>query len=149
MKKVALWGGVVLVVILGLAIVAALQFGQRSPIIASGSVHLSPSLTAAAKGVRTLYITVFDANSPMPMPYGAMRAALEQDAEGLFYEFVLTPERLRVMNPNAPLPTTLRIKARLDRDGRGGRDQTGDLTGEVTNVAAGSSAVKVSIEKEI
>jgi hypothetical protein len=52
------------------------------------------------------------------------------------------------MNPNAPLPEKIRIKARLDRDGIGGQDQNGDLTGELSDVAIGSKDIILQINKK-
>lgn len=149
MKKVTLWGSILIVAMIAVAIFAALQFGEKSPVIAAGSIELASELTEDALGYRTLYITVFDANSPMPMPYGAMRTEIDNDAEGQFFDFLLTKENLQIMNPSSPFPQTLRIKARLDKDGIGGQDQPGDLTGEQNDIAVGSDSVRIQIDKKI
>jgi len=138
-----------MVVMLGVAVGLAFQFGEKSPVYAAGSVRLNDDLAEAAVGMRTLYITVFDATSPSPMPYGAMRETLNEDPNGEFFHFMLTPERLQVMNPSKRLPRYIRIKARLDRDGQGGMDQSGDLTGEIDTVKVGNRDVAVVIDKKI
>ena len=149
MKKIVLASSLLIAAIVGIAIYTAFKTGQPSVVYAAGKVTLSDELKAEASGVRTLFVTVFDAESDMPMPYGAMRETLSADPEGAFGSFFLTPERLQVMNPSAPAPTKLRIKVRLDRDGQGGMDQPGDLTGEITGVALGSKDVEILINKKI
>jgi hypothetical protein len=83
----------------------------------------------------------------MPMPYGAMRDTFNS-SDGI-YDFILTPERIQVMRPGAPIPRYFRIKARLDQDGLGGKDQSGDLTGGIARLAAGSADVRVNINKAV
>ena len=66
-----------------------------------------------------LYVVVFDMDSPMPMPYGAMKERLDSPATaGVFFPLTITKEKLRVMNPNRPVPQRMRLKARLDKDGQ-------------------------------
>ena len=149
MKNMMLWGGAGLAVIMTVAIGAAFHMGEKSPFYATGAIRIDSSLEQHAKGIRTLYITVFDQGSPMPMPYGAMRERLSEDPKGQFLEFAITKERLQIMRPNAPLPKTMRIKARLDIDGLGGTDQPDDLTGEVRDVAFGTEQVEVMINTKI
>jgi len=107
------------------------------------------SAKKAAAGIRTLYVIVYDSASPMPRPYGAMKVDLKADASGTIYKGDLTidPEatpkknegNVIVMGAGA-LPTNLRLKARLDKDGSAGMDQPGDVIGKVENVQAGSTA---------
>ena len=68
------WSAVLLALVA--SAIALNNFGEKSPLIASGSVHIEASLEEQAVGLRTLYITVFDQNSPMPMPFGAMKEKL-------------------------------------------------------------------------
>ena len=49
--------------------------------------------------------------------------------------------------PNKPKPKTMRIKARLDVDGQAGRDQPGDIVGEATQVAYGSTNIAIELNK--
>ena len=76
---------------------------------------------------RVLYVVVYDMDSPMPMPYGAMKERLDSPATaGVFFPLTITKEKLMVMNPNRPVPQRMRLKARLDKDGNAGMDQPGD-----------------------
>ncbi len=149
MKKIVLAGGLVIVIALVAGIYAAMQYGETSMLYAEGKVSIPAELAPRATGIRTVFVTVFDADSQMPMPYGAMRETMPADANGDFLTFTLTPERMQVMNPSAAVPHNLRIKARLDRDGQGGMDQTGDMVGEVARVPLGSKDVHITIDKEI
>ena len=111
---------ILLLLILGGAALVLRNTGSPTPIIASGVVSLAPTLDVQAKGIRTLFLTVFDAADPKPMPYGAIRYKLDDDARGEFHSFTLTPDNLRAMQPGSPVPAQLRIKARLDTTGQGG-----------------------------
>ena len=137
------------VLIVGGCIGAALFFGETSPLVAKGRVKLVPTLVAQAKGARTLFLIVRDAESPMPMPWGAMSVTLNKDVTEDVYEFTLTRDNLRVMNTAAQPPKNLILKARLDMDGMGGADMPGDLTGSVSGVAFGSSDVTITIDNLI
>jgi hypothetical protein len=141
--------GAVIIFVLGLAMFAALKFGEKSPLIAAGSVTLAPDLTEKAKGISTLYLIVRDATSHAPMPIGAARKRISSSAEGTFYDFVLTREFLQLMIPESALPPKLSIKARLDVDGEGGADTTGDLVGEVNGIALGASGIQITIDRAI
>jgi len=98
-------------------------------------------------GIRTLYVTIYDASSSMPIPYGAVKVDLDKDAKGTFYKAELNSENVTVMS-GGEIPKKLRIKARLDKDGSAGRDEAGDLVGIADQVAAGSK-VKIVINKAI
>ena len=52
------------------------------------------------------------------------------------------------MNPDAPMPKFLRIKARFDLDGTAGPDQPGDLTGGLDHVPFGEHNVQIKIDKK-
>ena len=137
------------VVILVIAVYTALQFGEKSPLIASGTVELDPELTEKAKNISTLFIIVRDSNSPAPMPIGAARKTIGAGATGAFYDFVLTKEFLQLMVAETNLPENLTIKARLDVDGMGGADTPGDLVGDVTGIKLGSKGFQIKINREI
>ncbi len=115
--------------------------------IADVEVKLSPKLLAQAAGVRTLFITVFDAKSPRPMPYGAMKVDLSKDAAEQVFQGSLDTDKVRPMG-GGEVPKLLRIKARLDKDGGAGPDATGDLVGVVNEVQAGGK-VTITIDKVI
>ena len=115
--------------------------------IAEVEVKLSPKLLAQASGVRTLFITVFDAKSPRPMPYGAMKVDLSKDAGEQVYKGNLDTDIVRPMG-GGEVPKLLRIKARLDKDGGAGPDSSGDLVGVVNEIQAGAK-VTITIDKVI
>lgn len=104
------------------------------------------ALVAKAASIRTLYVTLYDAAGTGPMPYGAARLTLEKDAsKGTIYKGKLDSTVVKAMGSGEP-PKTLRIKARLDKDGSAGPDAPGDLVGVASNVALGSKAV-ITIDK--
>ena len=137
------------VLVIGAVVGAAFFFGETSPLIASGRVKLAPTLIEQAKGIRTLFIIVRDADSPMPMPWGAMSTTLSKEIGEDVYQFTLTQDNLRVMNRGGDLPKKLIIKARLDVDGMGGVDMPGDLTGSVSDIPFGSKDVTITINNLI
>ncbi len=98
-------------------------------------------------GIRTLFIIVYDADSPRPMPYGAMKVTLKDDAKGSFYSGDLTTENVQTMGGGA-VPKNIRLKARLDKDGSAGMDSPGDLVGLVEKVKAGDKT-EIKINKAI
>lgn len=130
---------------LGLSVSPVLQAAVNK--LATVEVTIEGEQLKAAAGIRTLYVIVFDANSPRP--YGAMKVDLKADASGTLYKGDLTvdPEatstknggNVMVMGASTP-PKTLRLKARLDKDGSAGKDQPGDIVGITEGVAAGSTA---------
>lgn len=122
--------------------------GNEEIKIADLEVEVSDKLSGQkTHGLRTLYIIVYDAQSSMPMPYGAMKVDLTKDPQGTVYKGVLNSANINVMS-GGPLPETLRIKARLDRDGSAGKDSPGDIVGSIEGVKKGTSA-KIKIDKEI
>ncbi|RZA26667.1 MAG: hypothetical protein EOP10_02825, partial [Proteobacteria bacterium] len=107
--------------------------GATSAFAAEKIASLEVSIDDAAlvkkdAGIRTLFVIVYDADSPRPMPYGAMKVDLKDDAKGTFYTGDLTSENVQTM-AGGPLPKNIRLKARLDKDGSAGMDAAGDLTG--------------------
>ena len=133
-------------------IMTALNMGQKSPAFARGHIQLPATLSAEAADIGTLFVVVYDANSPMPMPYGAMKERLRGPIEAgqdWSFDFLITKEKLQVMNPMSPEPKTMRLKVRLDRDGVAGPDQPGDLTGEVEGVNFGSEGVEITIDQVV
>lgn len=119
---------------------------QASELIASGRLSLSPKLNDKAKGIRTLYLVIYDENSPRPMPFGARKITLKKDASGQFMDFKLTRNNVQIMGGGAKLPTKIRLKARLDQDGSAGMDQAGDLVGQVKGLKLGQKDVKLLID---
>lgn len=147
MKRIGLWSVLGIGVIVLVAIISALNLGEKSPMLVSGRIKVAPALTEVAKNAPTLFITLFDADSEAPMPYGAMRETLSAPIGENGYDFYVTPERINMMAQGRPQPQTFRVKARLDMDGQGGPDQPGDLTGKVDRVAPGSNNVEIMISE--
>ena len=148
MKNLGLWIGLGVVVMIGIAIVSAGQMGTTSHAFARGKIVLKDGLEGKASAARTLFITVFDQDIPRP-PFGAMRTTLKEPPQKNVYDFIITKDRLEIMRPGAPWPTKVRIKARLDQDGRAGPDMPGDLWGEVNAVTAGAKDLTITIDKVV
>jgi hypothetical protein len=148
-KNIGIIGfGILVLVIVG-AIFVARDYGEPSPILAAGSIEISPELEAAASPLDTLFLIFFDQDSQMPMPYGAIRYKLNKAAQGEFHKFIVTPDNLNIMNPNGPKPSRFRIKAKLDADGTAGMDAAGDLVGEVLEVTPGAMDLRVKIDRRL
>lgn len=151
MKKITLFGLLGAIVAIVIAVFAAFDQGQRSPVYVEGSVSLASEYQSLAKNYDTVFFIIFDENSPMPMPYGAVKervADLFQNGDEKV-ELFITYEKLRVMNPNRPRPESMRVKVRFDRDGVAGADQPGDIVGELTGVAFGSRGVSIVADRMV
>lgn len=151
MKTLPRWAlAVVVFAIIALVLAVVSRFATKSLVYARGLVKVEASLEEKARGIKTLFMILYDLDSPNPMPYGAARFRLSDDPRGEFFHFALTRENLQLMNPNSEkLPSKLRLKARLDRDGSAGADQSGDLTGEVSTLELGQENVELIISKFI
>ena len=150
LKKIALIGTLLIGLVAVISLVAAMNFGEKSSIYVSGEVKIPSSFSGKVGNIETLFVVVYDQDSPMPMPYGAMKLRLgDQVTAGQSVPFFITKERIMTMRENQPPPRRMRVKARLDRDGVAGRDQPGDLTGEVTDILLGTSGVTIEIDKLI
>jgi hypothetical protein len=150
MKRLPRWVlPLVVVGIVGAVILAAGKFADQPTIFARGDIALASELIDKAKGIETLFIVVFDADNPMPMPYGAMRDKITLSGTSQISDFILTPERLQIMRPDAPVPKNFRLKVRLDRDGQAGPDQPGDLVGQIDRVAYGTDNIHLSITQVV
>ena len=148
MKKVTLVGSLIFVITFIIGVVVALQHGGKEDIYVHTQLTLSDDLTRRASSHRVLYLVIYDEGSKMPMPYGAARFILQSSPSGNFINISLNHENLKVMGgPNQPKPKTMRIKARLDVDGQAGKDQPGDIVGEATQIAYGSTNVAIKLNK--
>ncbi len=135
-----------------LALALSLGTGSMAQAAAEKIATLEVSLDDANlikknTGIRTLFIILYDADNPMPRPYGAMKVDLKADASGSIYKGDLTTENVQAM-AGGPVPKNLKIKARLDKDGSAGKDQAGDLVGTQEKVKAGD-ATKIVINTAI
>ncbi len=143
------WIGIIVVLVtIGIGLVTALDMGEKSPLFVEGEIIVPEALRNDATGVNTLFIIVYDEASPMPMPFGAQKEKVPADFTRPI-PFFVTKEALRMMNPDAPSPQSMRVKVRLDKDGVAGPDQPGDLTGEVTGVAFGTKGLTLEIKKKV
>jgi len=52
-----------------------------------------------------------------------------------------------MMMGNQDVPEYFKLKARLDRDGQAGPDQSGDLVGEVVGVKRGQRGIEIQISR--
>jgi hypothetical protein len=147
MKWLFIIAGLAAVIYFG--ILAAIQTGEKSPKFVEGVMSLPKELESKTTGINTLFLVIYDLDSPRPMPYGAVKFRLADPVKaGEFFPFVVTKEKLQVMGGmGAAPPKRMRLKARLDRDGFGGGDQPGDITGEIPEVAFGSSGILISLNK--
>ncbi|HYX37949.1 MAG TPA: hypothetical protein VE954_33025 [Oligoflexus sp.] len=148
MKRITLIGLLIVGLVAVVAVSVALNTGEKSPIYVAGSVEVPSEMRTHAEGIRTMFVTVFDEESPMPMPYGAMKETLPTDLSQPI-DFALTKEKMQIMNPDARMPRYMRVKVRLDKDGMGGADQPGDLVGIVEHVQFGTSGVRLTIQQKI
>ncbi len=148
MKGLKWIGLIVVLVAIVVGIITAMDMGEKSPVFVSGTIGISDELKADANGVETLFVIVYDEASPMPMPYGAMKEKMPQDLSQPI-PFLVTKESLRIMNPDAPTPQSLRVKVRIDKDGVAGPDQPGDMTATMEGVAFGTRDVQLKVANKI
>ena len=142
--------GLIVCLIAGAILISAGQFASRSMVFAEGSLVLSDELIDKARGIRTVFIVLYDDENPTPMPYAAIREAINEDARKSFLNFVLTKDNMQIMNPAGEgFPKKLRIKARLDRSGAAGTDQPGDITGELKGVGNGARGLRIVLNQFI
>jgi hypothetical protein len=132
---------------LGFGLSPAMQAADQK--LVSVEVSLADSTATAAPGIRTLYIILHDSKSKTPRPLGAVRVDLKADAKGLVYKGDVKASDVQTMGGTlGALPETFRVKARLDKDGSGGPDQTGDIVGFAPSVPPGGTA-KIVLDKVI
>lgn len=152
MKKLIPVLALVLVAIVGYSLYQADSVGEKSPIYLGGTIEVSDELKQNIDTQNTLFLVLYDQNSPMPMPYGAIKETIEpgQLKDGRF-DFLITKEKLQVMsaamgNENPKVPELFRLKVRVDRDGVGGRDQPGDISGQLTSLPYGKKDVALKLD---
>lgn len=150
MKKLIPVLALALIAIVGYSLYQAQSVGEKSPIYLGGTIEVSPNLKGNIDSQNTLFLVLYDQNSPMPMPYGAIKETIEpsQLKDGR-YDFLITKEKLQVMamgNENPKVPELFRLKVRVDRDGVGGRDQPGDISGQLTGLPYGKKDVAIKLD---
>jgi hypothetical protein len=136
------------IVILMGVIYVAMNFAEKPAIVAKVIPTLSDEVKSLATHHSVIYVTLFD--EATPMPYAAMREVISVGPEGKLRDLFVTEEKIQVMNPSRPRPSSMRLKVRLDADGSAGPDQPGDITGETRGVTWGQDAgVQVLLDKFI
>lgn len=123
-----------------------LSFNLIAAPLVSGKLTLSKELTAKAKGIRTVYISILDPQSPMPMPCAAQKFTLVKDAEGSFLDFTVDSDQA-VMMACAEIPAEMNLKVKLDKDGNAGRDSSGDIVGVKSGVKKGAKGIAITLDK--
>ncbi len=117
--------------------------------VLSGRIVPKTELLGQLASMTTLYIAVFDEDSPAEVPYLSRRLDLTRpiDRDGIEFtasDAVWTPLYL----PSHPL-RRLMIKVRADRDHRPGPDEAGDIIGVAKGLVPGQSAIHLVLEKEL
>lgn len=152
MKKLIPLLAIALIAIVGYSLYQANSVGQKSPIYLGGTIEVSPELRESIDTQNTLFLVLYDQNSPMPMPFGAIKETIEPgQLKNGSYQFLITKEKLQVMsaamgNEDPKVPELFRLKVRVDRDGVGGRDQPGDISGQLTGLPYGKKDVALKLD---
>ncbi len=145
MKKVGLFVGLGIVVIIIIAAMMAGKMGETSYAFAKGEIILDESLLESAARASTLYIII--SGIDRPMPFGAFRKTITSAPGKDVYKFVLTKDNIQAMQDISTWPNEIKLKARLDLDGAAGPDQPGDLVGELYPVTLGSKDLVLKIDR--
>jgi hypothetical protein len=130
-----------LMLIIGFGLSPAMNAADQKLVSVEVTLASTEPVIKAAPGIRTLYIILHDSEIQSPRPYGAVRVDLKADAKGLVYKGDVTTADVQTMGGGpGNIPKSFRLKARLDKDGSGGRDQPGDIVGSIPIVKAGETA---------
>lgn len=122
---------------------------KKDKFLLSGQLVLDKSLEKHAKGIKTLFLVIYDADSSARMPYAAQKVDLNKDAKGKFYNFKLTTNSMQMMGGRMHgLPKTLRVKARLDKDGSAGPDMPGDIIGVINKTSVGTKNLSITLREK-
>ncbi len=155
MKKNKILGIIITLGILAAIVMALQKFGEPSALYLRGNVKIAENVKAFVGEPKALFITVFDANAQGGRPLAVYHQRFSGAVTNDQFSFVLTPETLQIMGQRAmgeggpTLPELLFVKARIDQDGLGGPDQSGDLVGFLENVALGSDGVELVVNTRI
>jgi hypothetical protein len=147
MKKVGLFVGLGIVVMIAFAIGMAGKMGETNYAFAKGKIILDESLIEPASKASTLYIII--SGTDRPMPFGAFRKSMTSAPGKDVYDFILTKDNIQAMQDIGTWPNEIKLKARLDLDGAAGPDQPGDLVGELYPVTLGSKDLVLKIDRLI
>jgi hypothetical protein len=145
MKKVGLFVGLGIIVVIIIAAMMAGKMGETSYAFAKGKIILDESLIDQAAKASTLYVII--SGTDRPMPFGAFRKSITKAPGKEVYDFVLTKDNIQAMQDISTWPNEIKLKARLDLDGAAGPDQPGDLVGELYPVTLGSKDLVLKIDR--
>lgn len=134
---------------LALSLIAPMfAHAAKAATFANVEVKVAEAIASKGAGIRTLYITLYDAEAAQPRPYGAMKVTLEKDAKGTLFKGKLDDNNVMLMGAPGQAPAAFKIKARLDKDGSAGPDAAGDLVGFAEKVKVGADTV-ITIDKAL
>lgn len=146
-KKIGLFVGLGVVLVIIIAAVMAGKMGETAHAFARGKITIDESLIEDAKHTKTLFIII--SGNEMPMPYGAYRRTISAPTSTEVFSFALTRDNIQMMMDISTWPDQVKIKARLDVDGVAGVDQPGDLVGELYPVTLGAQDLVLKIDRKI
>lgn len=143
-RVVGMAGGII--ALAGLAAWMGLAHGCEKPAgsgIVAGVVTIDPALAAKVSPTDVLFVIVRRPQG-MPRPLAAKRI----DAPKFPVTFEITNQD--VMTPGTELRGMVDVLARLDKDGKAGPPQTGDLEGQFAKnpTLVGSREIEIVITKE-
>jgi len=143
------------VAVMGLVVYMLVQFREEPHLLIKGRIVIPPSLVDVAAGHVRLFYIIYSTTSAMPLAVMVepirMRVDTKQRLHGYQRSFAVTLSQLQFMQANgrkqllAAMPSQnissksdgdrvhdkdhqdWLIKIRLDRDGRGGADERGDI----------------------
>lgn len=125
--------------------------------LASGRIVLPANLAGSAKGIRTVFVSVYLPNGKgdgtakgKGMPYGATKIDLAADPKsGDVTAFDLDTTTIMMMSSQEMLPKKIDIKVKLDKDGSAGPDEAGDIVGWARDVKVGTKNLVVKTDQQV
>ena len=135
--------------ITAIVVLATVQLAEKPEIVLAGELKIESGLEDYASANKTLFIIIYSEDPAMPMPLGVMKEPVYVTEAGTIRRFSVTPSKVMQMMNKGPIPDTFRIKARLDRDGMGGKDQPGDITANVSGINYGDENVVINFDTKI
>lgn len=117
-------------------------------ILVEGNIKIPVELMDKTTGITTAYIIFFDQWSKEFDILGAAKIAVNRD-QSQSVHFSIKKDEFVKMGPRRQIPRVFTLKARFDKDGLGGKENPGDLTGYVESVPLGSREVEVLLDKLI
>lgn len=135
--------------LIGGIIFATMQQAIKPEIIAAGELRLAEGLGDFAEGNHTLFIVIYSLDENNKMPLGIIKEPVKVSSSGLIRRFSITPDKVQRMISRDPIPANFRLKGRIDRDGLGGPDKSGDIVAITPQVKYGSEMVILNFDQKI